>query len=99
MLGGYVRSSLVLAIPAGANASVFASCDDGDVATGGGFNTGGEPGSLRVYEARPYYPQAGEGADDSESLAMSGSYRVAAVNDTTSEGELQAWVMCIDLTP
>jgi hypothetical protein len=99
MLGGYVRSSLVLAIPSGADASVFASCDDGDVATGGGFSTGGEPGSLRVYEARPYYPQAEEGGDDSESLSMPGSYRVWAVNDTTGEGELQAWVMCIDLTP
>lgn len=99
MVGGYIRSSLLITIPVGSEGSVFASCDDGDMATGGGFSTSGAPGTLRVYEARPYYPLPEEGADGPGLSSLPGSYRVWAVNDSDSEGQLQAWVMCVVLAP
>ena len=100
MVGGYVRSSILLTIPAGADGSVFASCDDDDLATGGGFSTSGEPGTLQVYEARPDDPTESAVEDDTEAASLLPStYRVRAINDTSGDGGLQAWVMCVDLAP
>jgi hypothetical protein len=100
MVGGYVRSSILLTIPAGADGSVFASCDEDDLATGGGFSTSGEPGTLQVYEARPDDPTESEVEDDTEAASLLPStYRVRAINDTSGDGGLQAWVMCVDLAP
>ncbi len=69
VIGGYVRSSILLTIPAGSDGSVFAACDEGDLATGGGFSTLGEPGTLDLYEARP---------DDPAESATDGLVRSAA---------------------
>jgi hypothetical protein len=100
LVGGYIRSSILLTIPAGADGSIFASCDDGDLATGGGFSTSGEPGTLRVYEARPDDPAQGEVEEDTEAVSLLPStYRVRAINDTPRDGGLQAWVMCVDFAP
>lgn len=100
VLGGYVRSSILITIPVGSDGSVFASCDEGDMATGGGFITNGEPGTLVVYEARPDDPAEVAPADGSEAASLLPStYRVRAINDSTREGGLQAWVMCVDLAP
>lgn len=100
MVGAYVRSSILLTIPAGADGSVFASCDDDDLLTGGGFSTSGEPGSLRVYEARPDDPAESDIEDGAEAASLLPStYRVRATNETPLDGALQAWVMCVDLAP
>lgn len=102
MVGGYVRSSILLTIPAGADGSVFASCDDDDLLTGGGFSTSGEPGTLRVYEARPDDPAESEvevEVDTEAASLLPSTYRVRAINDTSRDGALQAWVLCVDLEP
>jgi hypothetical protein len=100
MIGGYVRSSIVITIPVGSDGSVFASCDEGDMATGGGFITNGEPGTLLVYEARPDDPAEVAAEDATEAaLLVPSTYRVRAINDSTRDGGLQAWVMCVDLAP
>jgi hypothetical protein len=99
IVGGYVRSSILLTIPAGADGSVFASCDDDDLVTGGGFSTSGEPGTLLVYDARPDDPAESEVEDGVEAAWLPSIYRVRAINDTSRDGALQAWVMCADLAP
>ena len=103
VIGGYVRSSILLTIPAGEDGGVFARCDDGDLATGGGFVTSGEPGTLRVYEARPDDPAAGDTEDGvvEDGIAPSAFpsvYRVRALNDSSRDAGVQAWVMCLSLT-
>jgi hypothetical protein len=37
--------------------------------------------------------------DVSDRLPFPSTYRVAAVNETSRDGQLQAWVMCLDLEP
>ena len=97
VIGGYVRSSIVLNIPAGSDGSVFAACDPGDLATGGGFSTFGEPGTLDLYEARPDDPAEAVAEDTSDPLPYPSTYTVGAINATSRDGQLQAWVMCLDL--
>ena len=99
VIGGYVRSSILLTIPAGSDGSGFAACDEGDLATGGGFSTLGEPGTLDLYEARPDDPAESATEDSSDPLPLPSAYRVGAINDTSQDGQLQAWVMCLDLAP
>ena len=97
MIGSYVRSSVFITIPAGADGGVFATCDPGDVVAGGGFSTNGEPGALRVYEARPQDPEEAIVEDGSGSSSIGTQYRVRAVNDTDTGADLQAWVICLDI--
>jgi hypothetical protein len=94
-----VRSSILLTIPAGSDGSVFATCDEGDLATGGGFATFGEPGTLDLYEARPDDPAEAVTEDTSDQLPFPSTYTVGAINDTPRDGQLQAWVICLDLQP
>jgi hypothetical protein len=88
---------VLLSIPGGADGGVFATCDTGDVATGGGFSTFGEPGALRVYDARPDDPENAVIEDGAEAPSMPSSYRVRAINDTATDADLQAWVICLDI--
>jgi hypothetical protein len=94
----YVRSSILLSIPGGLDGGVFATCDEGDIATGGGFSTYGELGALRVYDARPDDPENAVVEDGAQAPTVPSSYRVRAVNDTAEAADLQAWVMCLDVT-
>jgi hypothetical protein len=97
IVGGYVRASVLLTIPAGSDGSVFAECDAGDVASGGGFSTFGEPGTLDIHEARPDSPSAVVVADGPDAPAMPSAYLVRAANGSSLDADLQAWVICLDL--
>jgi hypothetical protein len=86
-----------LTIPAGSDGSIFAACDAGDVASGGGFSTYGEPGTLEIYEARPDGATPGGVIDDPEVSVAPAAYLVRAANRTSLDAELQAWVICLDV--
>ena len=88
---------MFITIPAGADGGDFAGCDQGDVVSGGGFSTRGEPGALRVYEARPRDPAEAVVEDGSDPSSVGAQYQVRAVSDTSAEADLQAWVICLDL--
>ena len=98
VIGGYVRSSILLTIPAGSDGSVFASCDADDFASGGGFSTFGELGALDIYEARPDSPDADVTDEDADAPVIPSAYLVRAVNQTSLDADLQAWVVCLDLS-
>jgi hypothetical protein len=83
-----MRSSISLTVPAGSEGSIAAECDAGDIATSGGFTTGGAE-TLDVYEARP------QGTTKDPLVPV--SYLVKAANGSSLDHDLQAWVICLDL--
>ena len=88
VVGAYMRSSISLTVPAGSEGSIAAECDAGDIATSGGFTTGGA-GTLDVYEARP------QGTTEDPLVPV--TYLVKAANGSSLDHDLQAWVICLDL--
>jgi hypothetical protein len=98
VVGGYTRTSILLTIPAGSDGSIFASCDAGDIASGGGFSTFGEPGTLDVVEARPEGPMAGAIVDEPDVPVAPSAYLIRAVNGSSLDADVQAWVICLDLS-
>jgi hypothetical protein len=92
-----VRTSILLTIPAGSDGSIFAVCDAGDIASGGGFSTFGEPGTLDIYEARPEGSMDGAVVDDPDALIPPAAYLIRAANRTSLDADLQAWVICLDV--
>ena len=90
VVAAYLRSSVNLTMPPASDGGTFASCDVGDIATGGGFGSTDGEDSLDIYEARP------AGTDD-DPLVPS-SYLVRARNNTETEHDLQVWVACLDIT-
>jgi len=91
IVGGYVRTSTILTIPAGNDAGTYARCDAGDMATGGGFTTNGGSSTLDIYEVRP--------EESAEAPFLPSTYQVRAANNTSDDHDLQAWVVCLDITP
>jgi hypothetical protein len=88
--GVYMRSSVVLTVPAGSEGSTFADCRARDFASGGGFSIGGGDGHLDILEARPVAPLDDEGTPT--------SYFVRAFNDSDASQDLQVYVVCLDLS-
>jgi hypothetical protein len=86
-----------LTIPAGSDGSIFAACDADDIASGGGFSTFGEPGTLDIYEARPEVPVEGGIVDDPDAPVPPSAYLIRAANRTSLDADLQAWVICLDV--
>lgn len=91
VVGGYVRSSPVLSIPAGSEGGVLATCDAGDMAVGGGFTKAAASTTLDVYEMRSLEP--------AEGTLLPSTYTVRAINNATGPQGLQAWVTCLEVSP
>ena len=70
---------------------MFADCNVGDLASGGGFTASSGAGGLNVYEARP----TTQAEDDA--MGIPTSYMARAVNDSDETHGLMVYVVCLDL--
>jgi hypothetical protein len=83
VLGFYINHSESVDVPPATIERIYAYCDTGDSATGGGWTMGGSVTSLNLFQMYP----------------VAGYYGFGAYNSGTGSLSVTAYVVCADTTP
>jgi hypothetical protein len=88
---GFYRKGKTHTIGAGVHGNFFVGCDEGDLATGGGYHRLYPP--LVVVHSTPYCPFA----DFLDEYGIPTGWEVGVHNDSDSEHTFEVFVMCADM--